>query len=170
MRLFEGLHWYSTFDDFNPRTHRGVRPLLNIFFAHLHIISIHAPIVGCDVFSSSFVVWSALFQSTHPSWGATDNTNLLYIARDKFQSTHPSWGATCFNSRTRGLEEISIHAPIVGCDFQHIAYNVGLYLISIHAPIVGCDHHKQRMTTAQLRFQSTHPSWGATEPLNSLHY
>ena len=58
-----------------------------------------------------------------------------------FQSTHPSWGATEYKK----LEEeysflkISIHAPIVGCDIN-IHHQMEKYIsISIHAPIVGCD-------------------------------
>ena len=34
-------------------------------------ISIHAPIVGCDVNTAKSIPSKMLFQSTHPSWGAT---------------------------------------------------------------------------------------------------
>ena len=59
---------------FNPRTHRGVRPDFELS-----------------------TVPSLLFQSTHPSWGATKSLNAFKICvmRREFQSTHPSWGATC---------------------------------------------------------------------------
>ena len=57
----------------------------------------------------------------------------------KFQSTHPSWGATVIYIFLGVLLSISIHAPIVGCDFTNCLINVIMYL-----------------------FQSTHPSWGAT--------
>ena len=36
------------------------------------------------------------------------------------------------------IDNISIHAPIVGCDFKSILCH-WLLDISIHAPIVGCD-------------------------------
>ena len=36
--------------------------------------------------------------------------------------------------------EISIHAPIVGCDPASIGFKVLINAISIHAPIVGCDY------------------------------
>ena len=122
---------------FNPRTHRGVRPL--------------------NIVNDSF---TDTFQSTHPSWGATlaGSTYLILngisihapiVGCDRqvsdvsennfeFQSTHPSWGAT-IGATFRGLlEKISIHAPIVGCDhIEKIQKNV--FQISIHAPIVGCD-------------------------------
>ena len=37
--------------------------------------------------------------------------------------------------------EISIHAPIVGCDLLLIKELFYKRYISIHAPIVGCDLH-----------------------------
>ena len=55
-----------------------------------------------------------------------------------FQSTHPSWGATiCFDISYLNIR-ISIHAPIVGCDAP-VMRVMAVYAISIHAPIVGCD-------------------------------
>ena len=79
-----------------------------------------------------------MFQSTHPSRGATFTTNDLNNIK-KFQSTHPSRGATrnhgrhhqdseCFNPRTpRGVR---------------LARNT--------------------TNVATIEFQSTHPSRGAT--------
>ena len=59
------------YHNFNPRTHRGVRPLsLHIPFNPL-TISIHAPIVGCDLGIDYSDEMIETFQSTHPSWGAT---------------------------------------------------------------------------------------------------
>ena len=100
---------------FNPRTPRGVR--------------------HTGAYRSVFVF---AFQSTHPSRGATWPrrasesgrrgfnprtprgvrhlyvlTVLLYI---KFQSTHPSRGATFDDGKDAILVEVSIHAPLAGCD------------------------------------------------------
>ena len=61
--------------------------------ANEYMISIHAPIVGCDY--------------------------MQYLSKEdiyKFQSTHPSWGATRAYKATFSRLFISIHAPIVGCD------------------------------------------------------
>ena len=103
-------------------------------------ISIHAPIVGCDVFSECYGVHDKWFQSTHPSWGAT-----LCIAI----AEGTKW--MDFNPRThRGVRHwliithqtatiISIHAPIVGCDIDKPNIIFNCLVISIHAPIVGCD-------------------------------
>ena len=127
---------------------------------------------------------SLLFQSTHPSWGAT--LVPLQVEHDLlFQSTHPSWGATQQEVLHQVLRNISIHAPIVGCDLSPVCSEIscnGLFqsthpswgatyrgfrhflgvLISIHAPIVGCDKAAGDKHTANALFQSTHPSWGAT--------
>ena len=35
--------------------------------------------------------------------------------------------------------KISIHAPIVGCDLENMVLKIMQRYISIHAPIVGCD-------------------------------
>ena len=124
-------------------------------------ISIHAPIVGCDRGNITRLIQERLFQSTHPSWGATlwvtDTIWQVVI----FQSTHPSWGATEMCDTVKNGKVISIHAPIVGCDlwvtdtiwqvviFQSTHPSWGATVsrggngnednISIHAPIVGCD-------------------------------
>ena len=147
-------------DNFNPRTHRGVRLSKMASHIELTLISIHAPIVGCDHCQTVQKIILILFQSTHPSWGATppfgwltptslisihapivgcDSAELLYIVCYtifqsthpswgatiflcmsilflKFQSTHPSWGATEDDEDEWDIEDISIHAPIVGCD------------------------------------------------------
>ena len=101
-------------------------------------ISIHAPIVGCDQCKATKQHIQTIFQSTHPSWGATKNdSNMNYLSTnfnprthrgvrqaierslrhlDKFQSTHPSWGATRYDITLKVEYKISIHAPIVGCD------------------------------------------------------
>ena len=55
-----------------------------------------------------------------------------------FQSTHPVWDATGDSGDLGRLEEISIHASRMGCDFDYIPIT--------HIP----------------RFQSTHPVWDAT--------
>ena len=173
-------------------------------------ISIHAPIVGCDPSIRSTVFSSTLFQSTHPSWGATGDTHIVDSDNGNFNPrTHRGvrlkkflrhiYKFYYFNPRThrgvrRGLPspspqypQISIHAPIVGCDNPFFvpfwcqkdfnprthrgvrlyflqAHNASI-VISIHAPIVGCDVVFHLHLLSIHRFQSTHPSWGATIPV-----
>ena len=82
---------------------------------HTRMISIHAPRVGRDSNSWSMSVFSNVFQSTRPVWGAT---------------IKPFFTVTSIT--------ISIHAPRVGRDAM--AKELGLiHVISIHAPRVGRD-------------------------------
>ena len=127
------------------------------------------------------------FQSTHPVWGATRKCGCqppsamisIHAPRVGCDSTPVCWSIS---------KMISIHAPRVGCDAVAIDTD-GLDAISIHAPRVGCDLPDtvispvsvyfnprtpcgvRRCTSLpncdDLRFQSTHPVWGATTDLIS---
>ena len=102
--------------DFNPRTHRGVR--LNNFasFNNFINISIHAPIVGCDDNGDTIISLVADFNPRTHRGVRPFITSFWSLSPAVFQSTHPSWGATLFHDHRRICKEISIHAPIVGCD------------------------------------------------------
>ena len=56
---------------------------------------------------------------------------------------------------------ISIHAPLAGCDVIKRLMNYG-YGISIHAPLAGCDKNRLIYIRCREKFQSTHPLRGAT--------
>ena len=148
--------------NFNPRTHRGVRHVLigvssisygisihapivgcdmsNVFFINLKgEISIHAPIVGCDCIKKIHLYFLLNFNPrTHR--GVRQYHSFYFSFLSRFQSTHPSWGAT-------------ITVLVNGAE---------IWKISIHAPIVGCDGSTGVACMNTNRFQSTHPSWGAT--------
>ena len=57
--------------NFNPRTPCGVRRAVRPQAQCYHHISIHAPRVGCDTVMEEPLYSLAVFQSTHPVWGAT---------------------------------------------------------------------------------------------------
>ena len=123
--------------DFNPRTPCGVRRKVANYFGVTVEISIHAPLAGCDseivsVQPTAFnfnprtpcgvrlvtfcpIAPSLLFQSTHPLRGATYTVYLLILSL-LFQSTHPLRGATGRRPRGHLDGNISIHAPLAGCD------------------------------------------------------
>ena len=105
-----------------------------------------------------------------------------------FQSTHPLRGATGSLLAMRPDCQISIHAPLAGCDQAgHGARIVladdfnprtpcGVRLpprghpqscsnISIHAPLAGCDNFESHTILSACLFQSTHPLRGATETI-----
>ena len=80
-----------------------------------------------------------------------------------FQSTHPSRGATIDSTCYVGGLVISIHAPLTGCDTT-CECSPASSGISIHAPLTGCDGSPLATRSNAFLFQSTHPSRGATLP------
>ena len=109
-----------TCSDFNPRTHRGVRHDLKLYPGNNIIISIHAPIVGCD-------------------------EDYLVLCR---------------------IPQISIHAPIVGCDDAEalrVTADADNFNPRTHRGVRPVALVKSLFSPS--KFQSTHPSWGATKSL-----
>ena len=85
-------------------------------------------------------ITSYLFQSTHPLRDATMYKIKTIRKFEQFQSTHPLRDATvtyCFNI-VNSLD-ISIHAPLTGCDDSVPSMTPKEDAISIHAPLTGCD-------------------------------
>ena len=124
-------------------------------------VSIHAPLAGCDsgcgrvrTAHSGFnprtprgVRQHATTQTSPPSsFNPRTPRGVRHAATPdpartpQFQSTHPSRGAT----------ELQ--------DIRNIRINV-----SIHAPLAGCDLHERLTLLLHAGFQSTHPSRGATK-------
>ena len=58
-------------------------------------------------------------------------------------------------------KNISIHAPLAGCDVVDGIAGKATQ-ISIHAPLAGCDYTEALGETVTYEFQSTHPLRGAT--------
>ncbi len=103
------------------------------------IISIHAPCVGCDALRylqllhlyhfnprtlcgvrHTVVLISPPISDFNPR--TLCGVRLIHYKKCKicwiFQSTHPVWGATKLYPRPQWNNQISIHAPCVGCDFS----------------------------------------------------
>ena len=158
---------------------------------------------------SEYVPTPSIFQSTHPLRGATASmrstsispinfnprtpcgvrlmNERVNITLEGFQSTHPLRGATDSKRLFLRGYEISIHAPLAGCDVRGRRDRRGLFHISIHAPLAGCDSphgafqnkvvNFNPRTPCGVRqckvffvedsklFQSTHPLRGATAKL-----
>ena len=103
---------------FNPRTPCGVRRERDMHGLHQDMISIHAPLAGCDqkgVYTERLVAISI-----HAPLAGCDPAVLISIRPKwcEFQSTHPLRGATASVARRRAVQAISIHAPLAGCDLQ----------------------------------------------------
>ena len=149
------------FDNFNPRTPHGVRHGERSGFVSGLSISIHAPLTGCDQPENVVISAGVDFNPRTPHGVRPPAASGLGQA-PRFQSTHPSRGATTpqlhlqqqrrhFNPRTpHGVRHF------VG-DFPQL-----VTLISIHAPLTGCDVAARTPSVRAARFQSTHPSRGAT--------
>ena len=78
-------------------------------------ISIHAPLTGCDRWCSQMQFSRHRFQSTHPLRDATQSKHRIFHVM-QFQSTHPLRDATRHSGSIIWLHQISIHAPLTGCD------------------------------------------------------
>ena len=124
---------------FNPRTPCGVRRYVLVEVLSGLIISIHAPLAGCDGSLHSAVARSPAFQSTHPLRGATFGSKPCLFSFILFQSTHPLRGATISRTKSFRRSLISIHAPLAGCDYKQRGFFIMTDFISIHAPLAGCD-------------------------------
>ena len=145
--------------NFNPRTPCGVRPKLPASAWQKGHFNPRTP---CGVRPAPWriCVKNGAFQSTHPLRGATKSP---FTTKEKaaFQSTHPLRGATLVLALHFDFLNISIHAPLAGCDLSthirvaaeknfnprtpcgvrlaHERYSRAHRDISIHAPLAGCD-------------------------------
>ena len=154
--------------NFNPRTPCGVRHdgTLQLQRSNAHF----NPRTPCGVRRRRWSSTSrrAPFQSTHPLRGAT-RPKRGKVNASRFQSTHPLRGATIAKRDVSLFVDISIHAPLAGCDpgkgtgrrgcreFQSThplrgaTYDgiqaIKIVGISIHAPLAGCDAKQSRNGT-----------------------
>ena len=124
--------------NFNPRTPCGVRlqkrssPRQPARFQSTHplrgatkqeppepkpfYISIHAPLAGCDRPSEAALRAAAYFNPRTPCGVRPSGALSLSHLSSEFQSTHPLRGATVFDGGRSREGNISIHAPLAGCD------------------------------------------------------
>ena len=105
------------------------------------MISIHAPLAGCDFMWADPSRAASVFQSTHPSRGATQP---LFVCGQH--------------------QLISIHAPLAGCDTMIRISSRPMSDFNPRTPR-GVRHNSQIETFSGTAFQSTHPSRGATKLL-----
>ena len=103
-----------------------------------YVISIHAPLAGCD---------SYYYVDYKLPW--------------HFNPRTPCGVRRLQSGGGRPAPQISIHAPLAGCD-QQLPRSRDRKAISIHAPLAGCDEEHKPPNTFAAQFQSTHPLRGAT--------
>ena len=170
-------------ENFNPRTPCGVRPLqdvpvyaANVFqsthplrgatkrlqnLASAWQISIHAPLAGCDVIAAKNTHNITNFNPRTPC-GVRRRRKYPRCRRVQFQSTHPLRGATPHEAQRRRAHDISIHAPLAGCDYSE---NTEISENGNFNPRTPCGVRLEMITpiSRSLLFQSTHPLRGATQ-------
>ena len=153
------------------------------------VISIHRPLAGPDLQAAVQNGLDAVFQSTGPSRGPTETTN-LQPSEGIFQSTGPSRGPTsacCGSLRRRShfnpqaprgarhhalhfidIIVISIHRPLAGPDCPWCLRGSGSRYFNPQAPR-GARHDPRRggMWFERI-FQSTGPSRGPTQDVRSV--
>ena len=161
---------------------RGATRLVNDFLIG-HIISIHAPLAGCDGkgICSVFVLFnfnprtpcgvrrphlyaaspSIVFQSTHPLRGATISSSSIASPFVYFNPRTPC--GVRLDDVTNGDKDlqISIHAPLAGCDIPRLMATSVRYDFNPRTPCGVRPPCMPRGRTATT-FQSTHPLRGAT--------
>ena len=102
------------------------------------VISIHAPLAGCDVRVCRNYRHVHRFQSTHPLRGATGTFTFPSTTERYFNPRTPCGVRRQFSKAALHTQRISIHAPLAGCDIRHARSRIRCQ-ISIHAPLAGCD-------------------------------
>ena len=147
------------------------------------VISIHAPLAGCDQTITGVIGAAGDFNPRTPC-GVRPVRRGGQPQLKAFQSTHPLRGATSPAEAAPYAPAISIHAPLAGCDSASAIRFRAAYAfqsthplrgatkpriialaadgISIHAPLAGCDVSTNSSMNSALSFQSTHPLRGAT--------
>ena len=161
-----GATWMSarrtcTGINFNPRSPDGERQGAQDGANWIDAFQSTLPGWGATVISMFFGIIITIFQSTLPGWGAT----CYAVACNRsieFQSTLPGWGATKRGRETRGVIEISIHAPRMGSDTTTGRRTSLPSYFNPRSP----DGERQVAVVGGVAaggFQSTLPGWGATQ-------
>ena len=170
--------------NFNPRTPYGMRLKVCPMEIIVFIISIHAPLTGCDFLSYSSLLHSLNFNPRTPYGMRPLSLQHLKDLKLYFNPRTPYGMRHTIIAVPIPATSISIHAPLTGCDFAPFFKCAVLLLfqsthplrdatclmewtqnflqISIHAPLTGCDHHLHHQTDLYYLFQSTHPLRDAT--------
>ena len=123
-------------------------------------ISIHAPLTGCDNGSEAFICVAQNFNPRTP-YGMRLAIQWIFQGTTKFQSTHPLRDATSSFNRRVIIMDISIHAPLTGCDLTLRVTLLDVFNFNPRTPY-GMRPRASAATITEMLFQSTHPLRDAT--------
>ncbi len=154
--------WPRTYGRFNPRAPRGARLTRAEILERGSEVSIHAPRAGRDRTSPELQADQACFNPRAPR-GARRQSLGGYGGRVEFQSTRPARGATSPIRNPLPLRTVSIHAPRAGRDSLTPATGIRSRCFNPRAPR-GARPSGRHGAASPIRFQSTRPARGATEP------
>ena len=120
-------------------------------------ISIHAPLAGCDVSHHSHPTPNFRFQSTHPLRGATAPHRTATPASCHFNPRTPC--GVRRRCTTRGHRRSRHFNPRTPCGVRHKVAGArdDARNISIHAPLAGCDQVKRRCFDHRIHFNPRTP-------------
>ena len=153
-----GARWETYF---NPRTPCGVRPLSTVMLAKIFGFQSTHPLRGATSRCRTRARRSRHFNPRTPC-GVRRLSDAQLGRLYKFQSTHPLRGATFEPLRVVLRVEISIHAPLAGCDGAGRCGMVEIYHFNPRTPC-GVRHVDIMIVGGIVEFQSTHPLRGATD-------
>ena len=100
------------------------------------------------------------FNSRTPC-GVRHYAKLVITSTSSFQFTHPVWGATVSDGSGLSEQEVSIHAPRVGCDLLSLHQPQSERCFNSRTPC-GVRPSRTLVVSSLVMFQFTHPVWGAT--------
>ena len=126
------------------------------------LISIHAPLAGCDIDDLIPYANNAKFQSTHPSRGATRAIWIPHSWRKYFNPRAPCGARQRQHDALLRQPLISIHAPLAGRDSASMTHFFASPLFQSTRPMRGATVGPGDIPAIEKPFQSTHPMRGAT--------
>ena len=136
-----GTLYFFNLNNFNSRILYGMRPAGQISKLFAIIISIHAPLTGCDYCPPSCFLAHTDISIHAPLTGCDTRHSRYYWLHNNFNPRTPYGMRRCHPLITAITSLISIHAPLTGCDQWETLFYIVTEKISIHAPLTGCDEY-----------------------------
>ena len=152
-----GTLYFFNLNNFNSRILYGMRPAGQISKLFAIIISIHAPLTGCDYCPPSCFLAHTDISIHAPLTGCDRIDPTDTLGRSNFNPRTP------YGMRPAGQISklfaiiISIHAPLTGCDYCPPSCFLAHTDISIHAPLTGCDRIDPTDTLGRSNFNPRTP-------------
>ena len=146
----------AVFNDFNPRTPYGMRPHGNGHCLVFFLISIHAPLTGCDKNVRKNRTSEKNFNPRTP-YGMRHNSFILLSTKSNFNPRTPYGMRLSRKTAINALQLIfqSTH-PLRDATMERVL-RVLADAISIHAPLTGCDSDRALITTCLHNFNPRTP-------------